>query len=86
MKKTAPSTTLVVQDICCDICSQSVIPTARLQQGERLDNFSEHAQLIAAFGYGSKRDGDTYHFDFCETCFDELLVTIERLKMTHKGA
>lgn len=85
MKKTAARTTTAVTDICCDICQQSVIPSSRKQHGDNFDNFSEYAQLIASFGYGSKRDGDNYHFDFCEACFEQLLATIEGLKVTQKS-
>ncbi|MCC5880989.1 MAG: hypothetical protein JJU03_13985 [Idiomarina sp.] len=81
MKKEAPTTTMVVKDICCDICNESVIPSARMQHSDDLNSFSEHAQLIASFGYGSKRDGDKFHYDLCEDCFDQLLVSIEGLRM-----
>ena len=85
MKKTAAITATAVTDICCDICQQSVIPSARMQHADNFDNFSEHAQLVASFGYGSKRDGERYHYDFCEACFEQLLATIEGLKIAQKG-
>ena len=59
---------------------QSVVNEAHKNNMANLDNFVEYARLVAEFGYGSKRDGEKFQFDFCEGCFDALLGKINELK------
>lgn len=80
MKEYSVKVSQAVSDITCDICEQSVVDKHKLNQMKHLDNFVEYARLIAEFGYGSKRDGEKLQFDFCEMCFDDLLVQIKALK------
>lgn len=83
MKEHSVQVTQVVSDITCDICGQSVVSKSQKSNLANLDNFTEYARLVAEFGYGSKRDGDKFQFDFCEDCFDELLGKINELKAQH---
>lgn len=80
MKEHSVQVTQVVSDITCDICGQSVVKETQKSNMANLDNFTEYARLVAEFGYGSKRDGEKFQFDFCEDCFDELLGKINELK------
>ncbi|MCH8501555.1 MAG: hypothetical protein LAT77_06550 [Aliidiomarina sp.] len=87
MKEKSVQVTQVVSDITCDICGQSVVNESQKNNMTNLDSFAEYARLVAEFGYGSSRDGEKFHFDFCEGCFDDLLVKINELKRLHnKGS
>lgn len=85
MKKYSVNVTQTVSDITCDICGQSVVNKYLMSQMTNLDNFVEYARLNADFGYGSKKDGEKLQFDFCEACFDDLLVQIKELKKFKKS-
>ena len=37
-----------------------------------------------AFGYFSSKDGQVYHFDLCEQCFDKMLAEF-RVRMGYKS-
>lgn len=80
MKEHSVQVTQVVSDITCDVCGQSVVNEAHKNNMANLDNFVEYTRLVAEFGYGSKRDGEKFQFDFCEDCFDALLGKINELK------
>lgn len=56
------------------------MPEFQKKNLDRLDEFSSFARLTADFGYGSKRDGEVFNSDFCEDCFDKLLMKIEEIK------
>ncbi|CUS47665.1 MAG: hypothetical protein HLUCCO02_08980 [Idiomarinaceae bacterium HL-53] len=72
MKKEMNQATTVVEDIICDICGESVIPSEIKKHIKNANNFSDYAKLTASFGYGSKRDGGIFNFDFCEPCFEVI--------------
>src|SRR5690554_3675109 len=80
MKEKSVQVTQVVSDITCDICGQSVVNESQKNNMTNLDSFAEYARLVADFGYGSSRDGEKFQFDFCESCFDDLLSKINELK------
>ena len=80
MKKTAKRLVEVVVDVTCDACGTSVVPEWHRAHSESLDSFKEFGVLKASFGYGSNQDGDSFHFDLCEACFEQLVETIESLK------
>ena len=54
-------------DIKCDVCKKSC----------GSDCGFEYSMLVASWGYGSKFDGDNWHFHFCEKCSEELKSFIE---------
>lgn len=85
MKEHSVQVTQVVSDINCDICGQSVVNEAYKNNMANLDNFAEYARLVAEFGFGSKRDGEKFQFDFCEDCFEDLLVKVNELKTVKKA-
>ncbi|WP_369812635.1 hypothetical protein [Alkalimonas collagenimarina] len=85
MKEHSVQVTRVVSDITCDICGQSVVNEAQKNNMANLDSFAEYARLVAEFGYGSKRDGEKFQFDFCEGCFEDLLSKINKLKAVKKA-
>lgn len=65
----------------CGFCdAYSVVNETQKSNLVNLENFAEYARLVAEFGYGSKRDGEKFQFDFCEYCFDALLGKINELK------
>lgn len=80
MKKTGKGLVDVIVDITCDACGASVIPELHKTHCDNLDNFKEFGVLQASFGYGSNQDGDSFHFDLCEACFEQLVETVENLK------
>ncbi len=80
MRKQGLRERTVVTDILCDICNKSVISDFHKKVITNFDDFEEYAQLVARFGYGSKRDSERFNFDFCESCFDKILVKIDELK------
>lgn len=47
---------------------------------ENLNDFSEFGVLEASYGYGSNQDGESFHFDLCETCFGELVNKVKELR------
>lgn len=80
MKKTANKLVPAVVDIVCDACGASVVPDIQKAYQDNLDNFDAFGVLRAEFGYGSKQDGYSYHFDLCEKCFRELVDTVNKLR------
>lgn len=80
MKENSVQVIPVVSNIVCDICGQSVVHDGLKDNLTNLENFSEYARLTAEFGYGSKRDGEKFDLDFCEACFENLLIKINELK------
>ena len=45
------------------------------------ENFgTESATLSAQWGYLSKKDGDTYNVDLCESCFDATISFLKQRK------
>lgn len=71
MKKTALKTIEVIDDVTCDICNKSC--------KDHIDNM-ESASLTAYWGYSSKKDGQNYDLDICESCFDKTLEFLAKLK------
>jgi hypothetical protein len=69
MRRFPPGIRKMSPQIFCDICGEDC-----RKEG---DYDSEYAELTATWGYDSRKDGDQYHVDMCENCFDK---TIEFLK------
>lgn len=83
MRKTTEQPVSVITDIGCDACGASVVPEFQKKHRENLNGFNEFGVLHASYGYGSNQDGDSFHFDLCETCFKELLDRIKDLRTFH---
>jgi hypothetical protein len=54
-------------DVCGECCTDETYGT-------------ESATLSAQWGYMSKKDGDTYHVDLCESCFDATISFLKQRK------
>lgn len=68
-----------VVDRVCDVCQQSVLVEINN------DRFEECAELKADWGYGSSQDGNSYHLDLCEDCFNSVLTTLKDRRKTILG-
>lgn len=85
MKKYKTRQAKVLVDVCCDICGNSckhkhIIPDDECSPGIVQDQDCEYATLSATWGYFSRKDGESYHLDLCEDCFDELVENINSLQ------
>jgi hypothetical protein len=56
--------------IFCDICGTDC--------RKEMDN--ESAALTAIWGWDSKKDGDKYHIDLCESCFDKTIAFLKSIR------
>lgn len=68
MKKYQIQKTPVLADVLCDVCGNS----CKTPQ----DDY-EVATLSAQWGYHSRKDGESYHRDLCETCFDDVVQYLQ---------
>ena len=80
MKKTANQSLEVITDILCDACGASVVPDFQKERQESLSGFGEYGMLNASDGYGSNQDGDSFHFDLCEKCFQGLVDKVKSIQ------
>lgn len=80
MKKTANQPVEVITDVFCDVCGASVVPDFQKEHRDNLNDFSEYGILHASYGYGTNQDGDSFHFDLCESCFKELVDKVRSMK------
>jgi hypothetical protein len=71
MKTITEKTIEVVDDVICDVCGNSC--------KDHMDNM-ESATLSAYWGYTSKKDGEVYEVDICESCFDKTIKFLSGLK------
>lgn len=60
----------IVVDVNCDVCGNS----CKCDIGN-----IEAAQIVAAWGYNSRKDCDTWKCDLCEDCFDRVVEFIESI-------
>lgn len=75
MKKYQTRKTKMLTDVCCDVCGASCKTP--------LDDY-EVATLSAQWGYHSRKDGESYHLDLCETCFDDVVKYLQTRTSAHK--
>jgi len=75
LKLFTEQTASVVEDIKCDVCGAST-----LSEGGEINAVS----LQAAWGYGSKHDGDSYEIDLCEGCFFGTLSYLRRERQSQR--
>jgi hypothetical protein len=71
MKKYKTRQAKALVDICCDVCDKSCKTP--------LDDY-EVATLSAQWGYHSRKDGESYHVDLCEDCFDEVVTYVNKMR------
>ncbi|MAC35603.1 MULTISPECIES: hypothetical protein [Idiomarina] len=86
MKKTANQSVEVITDILCDACGASVLPNFQKENCEDLSDFRDYGTLRASYGYGSNQDGDSFHFDLCESCFKELVDKVKSMKALNSSS
>lgn len=77
-------------DIYCDICNKRCkrdsdwIAVADADAPLTEKDF-ELATLSATWGYNSRKDGESYHADICENCFDKVVAHINQLRADALG-
>lgn len=73
MYRQVQTTSMELKDIICNRCKKScVAPYHRDETGKV--TCCESALLMASWGYGSKKDGETHRANLCEGCYDYVLV------------
>ena len=65
----------VVKSISCDKCKEVFIIDENLFDPE-IENF---VHIKKTFCYGSKRDGESHFWNFCEDCIFEILGPASRV-------
>lgn len=65
-------------DVICDICGKG----CRTDCSDISEDASmvEYATLEAVWGYCSKRDGERYTCEMCESCFEKVKAYIDSIK------
>lgn len=74
MKIMALKPVSMVNDVLCDVCSES---THAEGYGTQL------GVLRASWGYGSRHDGERYEVRLCENCFFRTLSGLRRDRMVN---
>lgn len=82
MKKYKTRQAKVLVDICCDVCGKSCKNDYDKELDRELSQNVdfEYATLRATWGYFSRKDGESYHLDICENCFDDVVKHIDAQK------
>lgn len=83
MKKYKKKLTKVISEILCDCCGQSCtkeVPTIK----PSFDH--EYATIEAKWGYWTKQDGTVYDIQICESCFNEVLQCMKRIRKRILGS
>jgi len=70
IKEKTMNETESTKDVLCDICGKST------KKSDGFDEF-EYAILTAAWGYQSKKDGESWECALCEDCADEFKKWVE---------
>lgn len=65
-----------VSDIICDICGKSCLSTCSMDD----PGMAEYAVLEASWGYCSKKDGQQFRNEMCESCFDKVVAFLDSMK------
>jgi hypothetical protein len=68
-KKTVQSSTTVFKDVVVSITCNSCGETA---DGDDI-GFTDIQPFEFYFGFGSKKDGETWRFDLCDNCADKII-------------
>ena len=72
MRKTQPITVVqnYVSEISCNMCGKKINIIEEKVEDWQLDYFHNFA---IHYGYGSSKDGESYLFDICEDCLDNII-------------
>lgn len=70
MKKYVKKTFDDLDDILCDVCGSSC---------KKVYNI-ESASISVQWGYESKKDGQYFDVDLCESCFDKTIEFLSGIK------
>jgi stress-induced morphogen len=74
MKIMALEPVAMVNDVLCDVCSEST----------RFEGYgTQFGVLHARWGYGSRHDGERYEVHLCESCFFRTLSGLRRDRMVN---
>lgn len=65
-------------EVVCDACGAS----CNRSMGEIYS--AEYAVLEARWGYWSGKDGESFHNDLCENCFDKIIEFIASISESEK--
>ena len=65
-----------LSDILCDICGKTCLSECSMHDPA----MSEYAVLEGIWGYCSRRDGERYVCEMCESCFDKVKVFIDSIR------
>jgi hypothetical protein len=65
-----------LEDIVCDICGKTCLSDCSMED----PLMAEYATIEGVWGYCSKRDGEFYKCDMCESCFEKVENFIKSLK------
>lgn len=74
MKIKALKPVSMVNDVLCDVCSEST----------RVEGYgTQFGVLRASWGYGSSHDGERYEVHLCESCFFRTISGLRRDRMVN---
>lgn len=74
MKIMALKPVSMVNDVLCDVCSEST----------RVEGYgTQFGELRASWGYGSRHDGERYEVHLCKNCFFRTLSGLRRERMVN---
>lgn len=61
-----------LEDVVCDVCGKSCVSGTL----EAFGVGAEFAVLRADWGYGSRKDGESFMLEMCEDCFDKIVAFV----------
>lgn len=64
-----------LKDVVCDVCGKSCMSGTL----EAFGIGAEFAVLSANWGYGSRKDGDSFRCEMCEDCFDKIVAFVGKI-------
>jgi hypothetical protein len=77
MKKYEQKLKETLSDVICDVCGRSCVPKDRYEGADA--SFAEFATLKARWGYFSGKDEESLDMEFCEGCFEKILVFVKSI-------
>lgn len=84
MKKYKKRQTIVLVDICCDVCGKSCKNEHAQECGDEPDLHEEsdfeYGSISATWGYFSRKDGESYSAILCEDCFDKVVTYVNKMR------
>ena len=61
-----------LKDIICNRCGKSCVSPHHSDQTGKVTCY-ESATLMANWGYGTDKDGETHRANLCESCYDYVI-------------